>query len=347
MRGEGTFAMMINFTRAFDSAWERTMVILFRPFNIQKWVFIGFNAFLTVLAEGGISFNQSFPLNKQDEVNTLHLTLPFMIHSVKQWIASIGAVAASAWVMLYLVAGFVLLCAWLALFWVGCRGEFMFTDNIVRNRAAVAQPWKRYARQGNAWFFFNLGLTVVTVILALLSAGTFVGVDWSWISAERDPNGNEKAILGLLVLVLGVVWIVYHACVFLIRSFAQSLMFKETFTLKTSLKALVQLVTTYPLDMLLYLLASLGLAIAGGLLCLMVACVTCCCLFVPALIPFAGSIITSAILVELILPVLVYYRCFQLDCLAQFGPQYDVWIVDVPPSVPAPDAPVSPPLPPG
>ena len=37
---------MINFTQAFDLAWERMLVILFRPFDLGKWFVIGFSAFL-------------------------------------------------------------------------------------------------------------------------------------------------------------------------------------------------------------------------------------------------------------------------------------------------------------
>jgi len=37
----------------------------------------------------------------------------------------------------------------------------------------------------------------------------------------------------------------------------------------------------------------------------------------------------------ILLPVLIYVKCFTLDCLAQFGPQYDVWTVDVSPTTPS------------
>jgi hypothetical protein len=48
-----------------------------------------------------------------------------------------------------------------------------------------------------------------------------------------------------------------------------------------------------------------------------------------------------------LLPVLIFVRCFTLDCLAQFGPEYDVWTVDVPPAGTAYMPPFSPPPPPG
>jgi hypothetical protein len=54
------------------------------------------------------------------------------------------------------------------------------------------------------------------------------------------------------------------------------------------------------------------------------------------MIPYVGTV--------LLLPVVVYVRCFTLDCLSQFGPEYDVWTVDAPVIN---TAPLSPPPPPG
>jgi hypothetical protein len=64
------------------------------------------------------------------------------------------------------------------------------------------------------------------------------------------------------------------------------------------------------------------------ILSLVICCVTipCCCL---GQWPYIGTVI--------LLPVLVYVKCFTLDCLAQLGPEYNVWTVDVPaPSTPLP-----------
>src|ERR1700733_6057278 len=48
---------VINFTRAFDSAWERMSIILFRPFDLGKWFVMGFGAFLAGFLSGGNGFN--------------------------------------------------------------------------------------------------------------------------------------------------------------------------------------------------------------------------------------------------------------------------------------------------
>src|ERR1700677_3118401 len=50
---------MVNFSRAFDLAWERMHIILFRPFNFGKWCAIGLSAFLAGLLWGGNGLNFS------------------------------------------------------------------------------------------------------------------------------------------------------------------------------------------------------------------------------------------------------------------------------------------------
>ena len=49
----------------------------------------------------------------------------------------------------------------------------------------------------------------------------------------------------------------------------------------------------------------------------------------------------------MLLPALVYLRCFTLDVLAQLGPQYDVFTVDVPAAGAPGSTPLIPPPQPG
>ncbi|HUB67829.1 MAG TPA: hypothetical protein VL981_10130, partial [Candidatus Methylacidiphilales bacterium] len=57
--------------------------------------------------------------------------------------------------------------------------------------------------------------------------------------------------------------------------------------------------------------------IAVVILSTIACCLTCCI----AALPYLGTVV--------LLPALIFVRCFSLDCLAQFGPQYDVWTTDV------------------
>jgi hypothetical protein len=330
---------MIDFTRAFDSAWERTHVVLFRPLDPAKWFIIGFNSFLALLAENGVSFNynSSYSFNGQSQAfSPTYHSLPALLHGLKQAVAEAGTLNTSAWLALYLALAVIYVIAWLTLSWVGARGEFMLLDNIVRNRAAISWPWRHYARQGNTWFLFNLGLVLVSLVLLAGSGAGFLGLNWTWINGERDPAGTEIGALIGGLLVFAALWIVYSAVVFVLRSFVIPIYFKGTLSFGASLQAVGRLIAADPLSVLVYVLLSLCLTLACALLIALLLLVVCCLICWLACIPLVGTMLLSFIVCQMSLPILIFYRCFQLDCLAQFGPQSDVWTVDVPPAASSP-----------
>jgi hypothetical protein len=337
---------VIDFTRALESAWERMVIILFRPFDPAKWGLMGFIAFLAVLAEGGVNFNNPLPMGRQNTTTTTHTyqSLPAALHAFKQFTAWLGTLSGNPWLALFVALGALYVVLWLVLNWVGCRAEFVFIDNIVRNRAALVWPWKYYARQGNVWFLFHLGLTLLYVVLVGTTVAAFLFLNWAWINGERDPNPGEYLVVGMSLLVFAVASILGGIVLFLIRSLVQPLYFKQTMGLGQALTAVLSLIFTQPLSLFVYLLLSFAIGLAAGLVACLIFCATCCVIIWVSCVPFAGSLLLSAVLCQLILPILVFTRCFQLDCLAQFGPQYDVW--NVPPA-PGPAAPVNPLPPPG
>ena len=224
---------------------------------------------------------------------------------------------------------FLYLLVWLVLNWVGCRGQFMFLDNIVRNRAAIVAPWQRYAWQGNVWFLVHVGLIALSMGLLVVAAGVFFALDWPWISAERIPSGAELTVLGIFVAALVMVWIVYAAAMFLIHSFVIPLYFRQTMSLGAAFGTVGRLVVSRFLSIFVYVLVSFGLQLAGGILALLILVIACCLICWLTCIPCIGTMAFSFVLCQLILPISIFLRCFQLDCLAQFGPECDVWTVDV------------------
>lgn len=326
---------MIDFGRAIQTAWERMTIILFQPFDIGKWGLMGFVAFLATMAEGGVTFNN--PLSNVGDNAKTHpyTTYPHTAQALKQFTIWMSDLPNNPWFKLMICAAIGVLIIWLVLNWVGCRAQFVFLDNIVRNRAALAEPWQRYAQQGNVWFLFHLGLMIVSFVFVATAAGLFFFLNWGWMTSGRDPSGAEVTALALLLLVFGVLGLIGMVIVFLIRTLVQPLYFKQTMSLSTALLAVMTLVFTRPVSILLYLLISFAIAIASafitccvfaGAFCagfVIVCCVSC--------FPFIGAMLLNMLLCQLILPLLVFQRCFQLGVLEQFGPEYDVFRVDAPP----------------
>src|SRR5678815_5299498 len=72
--------------------------------------------------------------------------------------------------VLLIVLSFVCI-AFLLLLWVNSRGRFIFLDDVVHQRAAIVEPWRRFARRGNELFFFmvvSLLLWVTALVATLL-----------------------------------------------------------------------------------------------------------------------------------------------------------------------------------
>ena len=342
--------MHLNFTRAFETAWKRTIIILFHPLDLGKWFLIGFNLFLAVLAEGGIAFNdpytggtQSSGLNKPYTFNSG--TLPLVLHKCKEMIDWVKDLPVNNWIWLYVFVAVLYVVLWLVLTWVGCRGQFVLLDNIVRNRAALALPWQRYAHQGNVWFPVYVGFVAVSSLFFIAVGAGFLALNWSWINGERYPVGSEVLTLAICLVVLLVLWLIYAAVLFLVRSFVLPVYFKQTMGFGAALLSVARLTMTHPVSIFCYLVINLGLSFVAGILALLLFCVACCVMCLLACVPCVGSLAISLVMCQLILPLVIFLRCFQLDCLAQFGPEYDVWIVDVAPATAA--SPITPPLPPG
>jgi hypothetical protein len=326
---------MINFTRAFDSAWERTLVILFRPFDLGKWLTIGFSAFLAGFLQGGNGFNSSFNTNGFNKTNASQMP-NFSMHGFNSGVSQAFSGLQMGMIVFIGVVVFVLVMVFIVLlYWLGARGQFLFLDNIVRNRGAIAWPWKYYARQGNSLFvlyliFFGI---VLAVILPILIVGVVMAIPL--FQHHRWPQGGEIAGFVVLGFIYLAICIVIGSILFIFREFGVPLMFRHGWMAWEAFRESMNLFKRHFGSVAIFILLRIALAIALAIAGIIVCCFTCCI----GALPYIGTV--------LLLPALVYVRCFTLDCLAQFGPEYDVWIVDVPPSGSEALPAATPPLPPG
>jgi hypothetical protein len=138
---------------------------------------------------------------------------------------------------------------------------------------------------------------------------------------NRWPAGEEIGgfvALGLVYLILAMI---VSFVLFVFREFGIPLMFRHGLLARPAFRESMNLIRQHTGSVVVFVLLRIAIFIGVAVLSLILCCATCCI----ELIPYIGTVI--------LLPVLVYVRCFTLDCLAQFGPEYDVWIVDVPPPI--------------
>ena len=281
----------IRVFKPFEEAFEWMKTMLFRPFNLSKWCVIGFAAFLSSLSTGGFHFNFGNWGNSSSSSPS-----GFSWRDTSPWILLIIGVAV-------VLVGAVLLALW----WVGCRGRFIFTDCVVRNRAAIAEPWRNYRREGNSLFLFSLA---AIVILLLFGALCVVPVVLIWIKTQTD-GFSWPGLVALLILI--PLFILLVVCWAMALHFMVPLMYRQRCLARVAFGKVISLAWNYPGDLLLYVLFSIGLAVATGVLMVALMCATCCLV----VIPYVGTVMT--------LPVLVVYHAFLLFYLRQFGSDYDVW----------------------
>jgi hypothetical protein len=154
MNGNGS---KIEIFKPFGESFELMKKILFQPFNLSKWLVIGFAAWLANLGGGGGGVgNFNYPDNRREDAHKLSET----IGQIPQPVLITGICVLVCVVLLLIV-----LFAWLR-----ARGRFILVDCIVRNRAAIVEPWKEFRAQGNSFFLFSL-FVVLALIAVIVIAG--------------------------------------------------------------------------------------------------------------------------------------------------------------------------------
>jgi len=179
-------ARKIEILAPFNQAIELTRLTLFRPFDITKWLVIGFAVFLSGwLNSGGGSINPwSFRgWNTSDTQSTFQFRSFHMDHAGVFFLVLIAVLV---------IVFFTFLILWL---WITARGRFIFIDCIVRNRAAIAEPWREFRREGNRFFLFLIVLVVASIAVVALLAGLVFGSLMLW---RNYHISNTPALLVLV-----------------------------------------------------------------------------------------------------------------------------------------------------
>jgi len=297
--------------KPFGDAFELMKKILFQPFDLKKWLVIGFAAWLANLGGGGGGGNFNYPDNEREEAHKLNET----IGQIPQPVLITGIC-----ILVCLVLLLIVLFAWLR-----ARGRFILVDCIVRNRAAIAEPWKEFRAEGNSFFLFSL-LVVLALIAVIVIAGLVLIVPFIPWHGQAQPGVAFWIGLSLFVFVavcLAFVWA-------LASQLMVPIMYRQRCRARLAFAQAVDLVTSHPGPILLYVLFLLLLGVATVMISCAVTCATCCI----AAIPYVGTVI--------LLPIPVTLGAFSLLFLRQFGPDYDVWASFMPPEF----SPILLPLPP-
>ena len=283
----------IEIFKPFAEAFELMKKILFQPFDLKKWLVIGFAAFLASLSGGlSSSFNPLSRWSTREDNKAIAQSFQEMWSAgqLEWWVIALIA-----------VGGLIILALVLALVWVGAHGRFIFTDCIVRNRAAIVAPWKEFRAEANSFFLFS--------------------------------------VLVLLILIAFCVFLFFLAC--LAFGFALTLqlmvpiMYRQRCRAMDAFGQTIRLIAAHPGPVVLYMLFFLVLVIAAAMISCAATCVTCCI----AAIPYIGTVILLPVFVLLRSFSLLFLRQFgpDYDVWASFmPPEFLPILSSAPPLAPPP-----------
>jgi len=289
-------AAKIEIFQPLDEAFELMKKILFQPFDLKKWLVIGFAAWLSNLGSGGYNFR----FNRGDWKGVPWFQgLDNTINQIPHWILLTGL-----GVIIALVFALMIVFAWLR-----ARGRFMFVDCIVKNRGAIAEPWREFREQGNSYFLLALLAGFIIVIVAGVASLPFM---LPIIRGVTFLHLHDVYLICMIAL-WAVVFVLLILAWTLISHFMVAIMYRRRCLALEAFSAAVSLITNYPGEITLYCLFWIALGIGAAITACAVILATCCI----ALIPYIGTVI--------LLPLLVCLRAFGLRFIRQFGPDYDVW----------------------
>jgi hypothetical protein len=177
-------------------AIERVTQVLFRPFDLGKWLTIGFCAWLAGLGEhggGGGNYHQS------NHNGNLHQQFE---HTRSYVLENLS------WLVPLAIFVFVLILALTVVFiWLNSRGKFMFLYNVALNRAEVVTPWNYYGDLANSLFWFRLALAGIAWVITLPFFVFMAMAAWPMFRDDSWNFGGVMVIIGLFLgsLIFGII----------------------------------------------------------------------------------------------------------------------------------------------
>jgi hypothetical protein len=279
--------------------------LLFRPFDLPRWLVMGFCAWLSTLGQagGGGGGMHANPLSGSggDVRRSLEDAQRWVMGNL-EWLVPV-----------VLAVGALLLVVWVVILWLNCRGQFMFLHNVVTGRAEVREPWSYYAGRANGLWGFRLalGLAGLVVIAPLLLACAGLVITMILQGSVRPLFVVLCVAAFLGCLLTGTVFALVDKFTL---DFVVPLMALRHGRCLSAWGELRGLLGAQPGTFILYILFQILLSIAIGTAVLVVVLVTCCCAGCLLAVPFLGTL--------LLLPVLVFRRAYSLYYLAQFGDSY-------------------------
>jgi len=295
----------ISVIAPLEKSYAWTKYVLFENFDIGKWFIMGFCAWIAYLGESG-GFNggnfNSFTKNRGHRSNSFHNFWNFISDHLLIIICGVVVVI------------FIIIVISLVIQWLSSRGKFMFLDCTVKNKAAVVEPWRQFKHLANSLFIFRILFSLATwILIGIILLISFL-IAWPDISGKVfSANAIISIIVGgslFFIFIITVIIIYSVMCDFIIP-----IMYKKNVVIIKAFRIFKNdLLSGNVGSFLLFYLMKILVGIAIGILVLAAFCLTCCIACCVSAIPYIGTV--------LLLPVIMFKRCYSVFFLEQFGDEW-------------------------
>jgi hypothetical protein len=296
----------ISYIDPLRRAWARMVRMLFRPARARMWFVLGFAAFLAELGEGGgtIGFGRHWSRGNVPDWRGAWPAALFGFLGHPLWLALAGVGLILALILVIVVQ------------WVSARGKLVFLDGVVHERAAIVEPWRRYAHIGNGLFVWWSVFGLVAGLLGLLATFPL----WPWVthmvveqSLYPPPLGAALAVAALATpLVLAFLFVLV-----LLRDFVVPLMVRDGIGVTAAWARFRPLFDRHPGHFVAYAIFLIGVGIACVAAIFTIGFASCCVGWMVFAVPYFGTVA--------LLPIHLTLRALGPEFLAQFGPEYSVF----------------------
>jgi len=306
---EAALQQRVSVVTPISQAWARMSRVCFMPFDIVKWFCLGFSLFLSGLWGSVWQFLQNalnfLPFDALDAV----FVPPRPGQPVADYLQQVGptfaAVVGVGFLVLYVIYG---LTSYFA-----ARGSFMFLDGLVHNRADLKQPWRRYARAGNALFVFKMIVTLAFWLINFVTVAVVLWLVWPDIVAEQPGARTQWALIVALPIV-AVSALLYFKGMVITSDFIVPMMLREADAGLGPWRAwwvwLREFLKGHIWSIILFYLLRSVFVMAIGSIVLLACCFTCGL----AALPYLSSVA--------LLPAFAFDRLYSAYYVQQFGPRW-------------------------
>jgi hypothetical protein len=303
----------LSATAAAGDAIELVKRRLF-PFQFDRWLTLGFAAFLDQCGRSGSGGSSARAGNKWGGGGSDGSGLPDL-STAPDWIRGhlllIVAIAAVALVVVVALSALIL--------WINSRGVFVYLDDVATGRAEIARPWREHAGKASSYFVWSFGGALAALVAVLVMLAPIV---WAVLGLMKgETRAGALVVLVLCGLVVFAVAVAAGVFSILLRDFAAPLQMLYGIPCGQALSMAWTIASANLGAFLLYVVLKIVFAVAAALAAVLVGCATCCLGFLP---------VVSQTLLQ---PLFYFERAWSLFLLRQAG--HDVFPADEAP-LPAP-----------